>query len=139
MAHFPFIDGKAVINAVDLSPHVVSIETEGETQFVVDGPCMGHATEKKLPVIKRGTVRVRFKQDFAAALVHATLWPLWNNKTAHNVFCRPTSAVISATNPDITASGAYLARYQPIKGNFGDVPEVEAVWENVDLVEDASP
>ena len=139
MAHFPFIDGKAVINAIDLSAHVTGIEMEGETQTVVDGPCMGHLVEKKLPVIKRGNIRVRFKQDFAAALVHATLFPLWNGKTAHNVFLRPTSGAISATNPDMTATGAYLVRYQPIKGNFGDVPEVEAVWENVDIVEDITP
>lgn len=139
MAHFAFIDGKVTVNLIDLSAHVVSVENEGETQFVVDGPCMGHVTEKKLPVIKRGTLRVRFKQDFTAALVHATLFPLWNNKTAHTVLCRPTSGAISATNPEMTAIGAYLAKYGAIKGNFGDVPEVEAVWENVDITEDITP
>lgn len=139
MAHFSFIDGKAVINAIELSAHVTGIDAEGETEFAVDGPCMGHLSEKKLPVIKRGSVRVRFKQDFATNLVHQTLFPLWNAKTAHNVLLRPTSGAISATNPDITATGAYLARYAPITGDFGTVMGFEAMWENVDIVEDITP
>lgn len=139
MSHYAFVDGKCVINAVDLSTHVVEVETAGETDTVVDGPCMGHTVVKELPTIKRGRLRVRLKQDFASNLVHQTLQPLWTNKTAHTVLVRPTSAAISATNPDMTAAGAYLVGYQPVKGSFGDVPEVDAVWANVDLVEDITP
>jgi len=139
MGHFAFVDGKATVNAVDLSAHVVSVDTEGETRFVEDGPSMGQLVVKELPIIKKGNATVRFKQDFASAQVHATLWPLWNNKTAHAVLIRPTSAAISAANPEITATGAYIARYQPVRGSFGDVPEVEITWANVDLVEDITP
>lgn len=139
MSHLAFIDGKATINAIDLSAHVTGVTIEGETQTVVDGPCMGHLSEKRLPVIKRGTVRVRFKQDFASSLVHQTLFPLWNNKTAHNVLLRPTSGAISATNPEMTATGAYLVRYAPISGDFGEVLGFEATWENIDIVEDVTP
>lgn len=139
MAHFAFVDGKAVINTVDLSAHCVSIDMAGETRFIEDGPCMSQLVMKELPVIKKGNASARFKQDFAGAQVHATLWPLWNNKTAHNIAFRPTSGAISATNPDITGAGVYIQNYQPIRGAFGEVPEVEVTWANVDIVEDTTP
>jgi hypothetical protein len=125
MPHYAFIDGVAIINAVNLAAHCTGIDAEGRTRTVEDGPVMGQIDVKFLATIKEtGPIMVRFKQDFAAAQVHATLWPLWNGKTAFTYILQPTSAVAGATNPHFTGTGI-ITRYAPIKGNFGDVPEVE--------------
>ena len=139
MAHFSFTDGVATLNAVNLSIHCVSIDVEGETRTVEDGPSMGQTDAKFLPVVKVANLRVRFKQDFAGAAVHATLWPLWSNKTTFAYAFRPTSAAISSTNPEFQGSG-FITRYQPVRGAFGEVPEVEIeIMPTTGITEDTTP
>ena len=125
MAHFAFVDGIATINAVALSAHCRGVDVEVGAEVVEDGPCMGQTDRKYLHVIKTtGPIRLRFKQDFAAAQVHATIFPLWNNKTVFAYDVKPTSGADGATNPRLNGTGL-ITRYQPLSGGFGEAPEVE--------------
>lgn len=142
MAHFPFVRGQLFIQTVDMSTHVVGADLEVETAEVEDGPCMMQMTRKFLRVIKNWTLRGRLKLDFAAAQVHATIYPLWKNDTDVAFRYRATDAAISATNPEFQGTGI-LKRYQPLSGNHGDVPQVEIeiipTGTSPDLVEDITP
>ena len=126
MAHFAFTDGKCVINSVDLSAHCVSMNVPVSTRKVEDGPCMGQADVKYLPVINEsGPVRYRFKKDFAASQVYATLYTLWKNKTTFAYDAKPTSGVDSATNPRINGTGFISDWNDIVGGSFGEVSETE--------------
>jgi hypothetical protein len=127
MAHFQFIDGRAELNTVNLSAHVTGMDIPMELDMVQDGPCMGQTRKKFLPVIiSDGPIRIRFKQDYANALVHQTLNPLLQNKTDFAFKFRPTTGVVGPTNPEVTGS-AYLSHYDVLRGEFGDVVGTEAV------------
>lgn len=87
---------------------------------------MGQTDVKFLPVINMtGPVRFRFKKDFAAAQVYATLFPLWQAKTIFAYDAKPTSAVEGATNPRVNGTGFITNFDDVVGGAFGDVTETE--------------
>jgi hypothetical protein len=51
--------------------------------------------------LKTGSLTLQFMQDFGAASVDATLFPLYN--TLATVVIVPTSGTVTATNPAYTA------------------------------------
>jgi hypothetical protein len=62
---------------------------------------------------------VALMQDFAATQTEATIYPLVGTTT--NIVIKPTSAVISTTNPQYTITGAYLASHTPVAGGVGEL------------------
>lgn len=93
---------------------------------------MGDTTRNKLPGLKNWTVDVEFAQDFAAASVDATLFPLVG-AAAFPISIKPTSAAVSATNPNFSGS-ALLATYSPIGGAVGDVATTTITLEGTGLL-----
>jgi hypothetical protein len=127
VAHFPFTDGFVTLNSVDLSAHVVSCDLDYDNTTVEDGPCMGQTSRKNLYVITNWTARIRFKQDFAASQVHASLESLARAGTSFAMRVRPDkSDAISATNPEFQADGI-IQSFKAMGGTFGEVPETEIV------------
>lgn len=127
MAHFAFTDGFVTLNSVDLSAHVVSGDLDYDITTAEDGPCMGQTSRKNVYVINNWTARIRFKQDFAASQVHATLSPLALAGTVFAMRIRPDkSDAIAATNPEFQAD-CIIQSYKAMGGSFGEVPETEVV------------
>jgi hypothetical protein len=58
-------------------------------------------------------------QDYAAANVEATIYPLVGTTTT--VVIKPTSAVVGATNPSYTIAGTFLASHTPVAGAVGEL------------------
>ncbi len=122
-------DASVVVNGVDLSDHVQSVElTLGrETQ---DDTAMGHDARTNAAGLKVvESCSITFHQDFAAGEVDATIWPLYDNKTSHTVVIKPTSAAVGATNPTYTLTG-YVSSYPPIGGSVGDQHTTSVSWVN---------
>ena len=69
--------------------------------------------------LQNNTVEIQFMQDFAAANVEATIFPLVGTSTT--VAITPTSASTGATNPKYTITGCYLASHTPIAGGVGEI------------------
>ena len=67
---------------------------------------------------KEWTMDFEFNQDHAAANVDATLFPLVGSSTVV-VTIRPTTAAVSATNPEYTGT-ATLLEYSPFTGTLGE-------------------
>jgi hypothetical protein len=118
MAHLVFTNAYVLLNSVDLSAHVksVSIDYKAEIQ---DETVMGDTARGRLPGLKDWSVQVEFHQDFAAASVDATLFPLVG-ASAFAIEIKPVNTTASATNPRFTGS-ALLESYSPIGGTVGDV------------------
>ncbi|MDV2503081.1 MAG: radical SAM protein [bacterium] len=125
MAIFAAVDVRVEINAVDLSDHVVSAEIP-QVPELLDKTVMGDTTRRRIKGLDDWTLNVEFLQDFAAAKVDATLNGILG--TAVTVKIRPTSAAISATNPEYSGSG-FLANYDPISGTIGEVAKTTVAFQ----------
>jgi hypothetical protein len=128
-----------VVNSVDLSDHASSVEIEA-TKDDVDTTSFDGSGKEVTAGLQDTTITVTFQQDFAAANVDATLWPLWDNETEFTVAVRPTTGAISATNPEYTAT-CVLLEYSPLDGDVGDLSEteVEFVTQRGSLTRDTTP
>ncbi len=106
------------INGVDLSDYVrsVTLELSAELQ---DETASGDATRSMLAGLKNWTATVEFNQDYGAATVDATLFPLIG-AAAFAIKIKLADAAISATNPEYRAN-AVLASYPPLTGTVGDL------------------
>lgn len=115
MAIIAFKDVTVTINSIDLSDHANSatINFEIEQQ---DATVMG-GNRAFVGGIQNNSLEITLFQDFAAAEVEATIFPLVGTTTT--VVLKPTSAVVSATNPSYTLTGCFLASHTPIAA--GDV------------------
>jgi hypothetical protein len=117
MAHFVFTDARVEINSVVLSDHVESVSLEYKAELQ-DDTNMGDTTRQRLGGLKDWTTSINFRQDFAASEVDATLFPLVGVATVIKI--RPTSAAISATNPEYVGTGI-LESYRPIGDTVGNI------------------
>ena len=118
MGKFVLTDAFVSINSVDLSANVETVTVN----YGADTPektAMSESSKSRLPGLKDFSLDIQFRQDFAAALVDATLFPLVG-AAAFPIEIRPTSAAVSASNPKFTGN-ALLGSYSPIGGTVGDV------------------
>ena len=142
MANGKFVLKNALlsVNSVDLSDHVNQVAMDMPTDEV---ELSGMGANYK--VFGRGlsdaSMTVTFLQDFAAASVDATLWPLSNTGNTFPVAVRAFNAAISATNPEYQMT-ALLYNYAPISGSLGEAASSEVVFRNAastGIVADITP
>ena len=117
MAEVVLTDAVVTINAVDLSDHVrqVAVTLAPEDK---DFTAMGASGKARRAGLRDDAFTVEFNQDFAAANVDATFFPLLG-AAPFAVTARATSAAKSATNPSYEGS-CILTSYNPVDGNVGD-------------------
>lgn len=121
MAVFVLKDASLTVNAVSLSSYVQSISLDFAVEAVnVDS--MGNNGHLFIGGLQNNSVAVTFNQDFAASMVAATLDPLIGTTTT--VVIKPTSAVVSATNPSYTISNIFISGTQPVNGSIGDLAQM---------------
>jgi hypothetical protein len=119
MADFVLNDAFVSINGVDLSDHVEEVRTPIEVEAVED-TAMGDGSRSYLSSFKNWQLEVVFQQDFAAASVDATIFPLLG--TSVPIIVRPKKAtVIGATNPEFRGTGTIFGPYAPIAGRVGEL------------------
>ena len=130
MAKHVLKDASIVVNGVNLSDHVseVTIETSRDE---VDVTAMGAVNKMIVAGLGDATITMTVYQDYAAASVDATLFPLSQTNTPFAVVVKPTSAAVSATNPSFTMQ-ALLFDYSPIAGGVGDANTTEVTFRNAD-------
>ncbi len=117
MAKFTLRDARIEVNGSVVSDHAneVSIETSRDEQ---DFTSFGAVNKEIQPGLGDATITATFFQDFAAGSIDSLLWPLSTSVTPFVVKVRPTSAAISATNPEYSMS-CHLLGYNPISGGVG--------------------
>jgi len=125
MAKFALTDASVVINSVDLSDHVQSVEIEYSAD-TVEVTAMSDAAHNYVPGLLVQSINCTFLQNFAASKVDATLAPLIG-AAAFTVTVKPTSGAVSATNPSYSGS-FILGDYQPIGGSVGGEATASATF-----------
>lgn len=122
MAQIVLTDVTVSINSVDLASRATSVTINYEKE-AVEVTAFGDSFRKFSGGLGNVTCDVVLNQDFAAANVEATVYPLVGTTTT--VVFKPTSSAVSATNPSYTIAGAYLAAHTPINGAVGELGTTE--------------
>jgi hypothetical protein len=116
MASTVLNDAYVLLNSVDLSNHVRSVEITYDADEQ-DNTAMGNSGySSTLTGLKNGSINLEFNQDYAASSVDATLWPLFGTSFAFEI--RPTSSAVGATNPKWTGTASMFS-YSPLAGQVG--------------------
>lgn len=123
MAKFVAKDYRITINGTDFSESLaaVTLDITAEEQ---ETTAFGNAYRQRISGLKDASISLDFHQDFGAASVDATLWPLLG--TNATVVITPTNATAS-TSP--AYSGVFLVtEYQPYASNVGDLASLSVSW-----------
>lgn len=124
MARFYASDYKITINGTNLSDHINSVELGLEVDEL-EITAFGETWRNRIAGLKTGSVQIDFMQDYAAASVEATLYPLLG--TIATVTLNPTSGTAGTTNPTYTVP-ALVSQYTPMAGAVGDVATFSVTW-----------
>jgi hypothetical protein len=122
MATIVLKDVTVSINSVALASRTTNAVINYERE-AVEVTSFGDAGRNYTDGLTNVTCSVTLNQDFAAANVEATIYPLVGTTTT--LVFKPTSGAVSATNPSYTIAGAYLASHTPINGAVGELSTVE--------------
>ena len=124
MAKFVATDVKVTINGTDFSSNLAQVELSIESDDV-ETSSFGNSWRTRVGGMKQASITLDWHQDFGAASVDATLFPLFN--TLATVVVTPTSGSVSPTNPSF--SGLFLVNsYSPIASSVGDLATFSVTW-----------
>lgn len=124
MAKFLAQDYKITVNGTNLSNSISSVEVSLEADEL-ETTAFGDGWRTRIAGLKSGSVSVDFFQDFGAASVEATLYPLLG--TVATVVVVPTSGTVTSTNPSFTIP-ALVTQHTPVAGQVGDVSTFSVTW-----------
>ena len=117
MAKFVATDYRITINGDDFSSSLaaVTLDVSAAEQEVT---AFGDTFVQRIAGLKDASISLDFHQDFGAASVDATLYPLLGQNAT--VVVKPTSESIGSTNPGFSA--VYLVtEYSPFDSSVGDL------------------
>lgn len=117
MASVVLTDAEFNWNSVDLSAFTKSVTVNYEAEMQ-DETAMGDTTRINLAGLKIWSMDVALINDEAASAVAQTLFA--DVGVSRTVLIRPSSAAVSATNPNYTGSGI-LQSVSPVSGSVGDL------------------
>jgi hypothetical protein len=114
------------VDGVAFSDHISSV-TVNLTKEEIDTTNFGGEGKERAHGLKDDSFELNFQQDFDAASVDASLYPLWDEEDEFEVVVRPTSEPVSASNPEYTAT-CILLEYQPLAGSVGELSETSVTF-----------
>jgi hypothetical protein len=124
MAKFSATDYKITVNGTNLSTNLNSVELALESDDL-ETTAFGGTFRERIGGLKTGSLTLQFMQDFAAASVDATLFPLFN--TLATVVIVPTSGTVTASNPSYSVL-ALCNSYTPHNSSVGDIATFSVTW-----------
>lgn len=126
MAKYVVTGNKVTINGVDLSSSIARAEL-AITVADVDATDFGSGGYTEVQGgLKSGSVSIDFHQDYAAASVEATIFPLIGS-LATAVIIAGNGTAASATTPAYTAT-VLVNSWNPVSGSVGDLSTVSVTW-----------
>jgi hypothetical protein len=128
MAKLVLRDCYIEVNGVDFSSHVASV-TINLVKDEIDTTNFGGDGRERAHGLKDDSFELTFQQDYAAASVDDTLYPLWNNEEEFTVKVRPRQGTGSpaADNPEYSAT-CILLEYTPLAGDVGDLSTTDVTF-----------
>jgi hypothetical protein len=124
MAKFVTTDYQILLGTADFSESIaaVTLEVSADEQ---ETTAFGDTFRTRIAGLKDASLSLDFHQDFGAASVDATLWPLLGSTVEFTI--TPTSGTVSATNPSYTGT-ALVTQYSPFANSVGDLATLSVTW-----------
>lgn len=119
MAKHVLYNASVVLNSVDLSDHVDSVELKASMN---DQPAaaMGDVEDYAMPGTRViDDITLNMYQDFAASKTYATLMTLWTNRTTFTATIKADSGANATTNPAFSVS-VFIKSFPIVSGKRGD-------------------
>lgn len=124
MAVLVLLNPKIIINSVDLTNHIDQVTIE-ETFADVDTTAFGSTSKTRAAGLGDHKITLDFQQDFAAASVEATVYPLVGTTTT--VVVLPVNAATTTTNPSYTMT-VLVNDWKPVDGKVGALAMSSVTW-----------
>ena len=135
MARLVLTNVEVTIGGVNLSDHIASVSL-GSTYDVVETTAFAgtsgasgnvpQAAKTRTAGLVDNSVTLEFHQDFAAASVEQTIYPLLGTTVA--VVVQPVaSASVDATNPSYSFN-AVVSEWSPLNGAVGELATASVTW-----------
>ena len=134
MPKFAATDFNVLINGSNFSTSLNSVELTLSADDL-ETTAFGGEWRTRIAGLKSGSITLNFMQDFGAASVDATLYPLFGSNAT--VVIKPTSATVSSTNPAYTAVSLVTA-YSPYSSSVGDIATLSVTWPTTGTVSRAT-
>ena len=125
MAKFYAKDYSVTIGTVNLSSSINSVELTLEADEVETTNFGSGGWRERIAGLQTGSISIDFMQDYGAAAVEATLYPMFG--TAVSFTIKPTSGTVSATNPSYSGT-ALVVQHTPVSGQVGDLATFSVTW-----------
>jgi len=125
MAIFVATDFNVSINgSTALSSYLTQVELKA-TATDVTTTAFGSSWVTRVAGLREGSLTLTFNQDYAAATVDATLWPLLGANAT--VVIKPSSSAVGTSNPAYTAI-CLVTDLTPVSGQVGDLATLSITW-----------
>lgn len=125
MAIFVATDFNVSINgSTALASYLTQVELKA-TATDVTTTAFGSQWVTRVAGLREGSLTLTFNQDYAAATVDATLWPLLGANAT--VVIKPNSSAVGTSNPAYTAI-CLVTDLTPISGQVGDLATLSITW-----------
>ena len=127
MATTTFLSNATVaIGAVDVSDQVQSVTlTTGFDQL--ETTAMGDSGRKYTKGLQSVDVTLTMFNSYGAGEIEATLWDVLGDDSVTLVIS-PSGTTESASNPEYTIVGAFLASFTPLSSNVGELSMVNVTF-----------
>ena len=124
MAKFVATDYAITIGTADFSTSIaaVTLDISADEQ---ETTAFGNDYRTRIAGLKDASLTLDFHQDFGAASVDATLFPLIGSAIPFTII--PTSAEVGATNPSYSGT-AIVTSYSPFTSSVGDLATLSVTW-----------
>jgi hypothetical protein len=111
----------------NLSTYASKIELKAEVEDKDVTTFGSSGWKESLTGLFSGGLSIGFKQDVAAGLLDAIMWPLFIAGALVTFEVRLSNAAVGTSNPKFTGS-VLLKEWNPIGGSVGDVAEVDVTY-----------
>jgi hypothetical protein len=125
MAKLVLTDASIVINSVNLSAYIASVTITTDVAEVTT-TAFGDTAVTRVGGLRDNSIQLEFHQDYAAAAVEATIYPLIGTNTT--IVVKPTSSAVGTANPSYSMS-ALVSSWTPVAGAVGDLATVSVTWQ----------
>ena len=112
------------IGGVDLSSHITKV-TLSTSRAEIETTTFGNTAVRRVAGLADSSVAIDFNQDFEAASVETTLYPLIGSTAA--VIVKPNGTETGAANPAYTFS-ALVTEWMPLDAQVGELASASITW-----------
>jgi hypothetical protein len=112
------------IGGVELSSHITKV-TLSATRAEIETTTFGNTAKRRVAGLADNSVSIDFNQDFAAASVETTLYPLIGSTAA--VIVKPNGTATGTANPSYTFS-ALVTEWMPLDAQVGELASASITW-----------